>query len=153
MLEHFLTLSPRNQVACLVLLSEKVVDRLRGIEGYPEAKRALRRCADWSKVQREKGDDLYSLLEDGSDESGLFNYTGYIDMEEETEQVWDCVVSTVAYTAYWAYAYEGQKYVPQTLESIDEELIEHFLASFYALDSSYQQIVAETIAEVESFLI
>ncbi|MFP7223368.1 Imm6 family immunity protein [Priestia filamentosa] len=74
-------------------------------------------------------------------------------MEEETEQVWDCVVSTVAYTAYWAYAYEGQKYVPQTLESIDEELIEHFLAGFYALDPSYQQIVAETIAEVESFLI
>ncbi|MFP7223367.1 Imm6 family immunity protein [Priestia filamentosa] len=75
MLEHFLSLSPRSQVACLVLLSEKVVDRLRGTEGYPEAKRALRRCADWSKVQREKGDNLYSLLEDGSDESGLFNYT------------------------------------------------------------------------------
>lgn len=153
MLEHFLTLSPRSQVACLVQLSEKVVDRLRGIEGYVEAKRALSRCADWSKDQREKGDDLYSLLEDGSDESGLFNYIGDIEMEEETEQVWDCVVSTVAYAAYWAYAYEGQKYVPQTLESIDEELIEHFLTSFYALDPSPQQIVAETIAEVESFLI
>ncbi|MED4069907.1 Imm6 family immunity protein [Priestia endophytica] len=152
MLERFLTLSPRSQISCLVLLSEKVVDRLRGIEGYEEAKRAIRRCAEWSKVQREKGDDLYSMLEDGSDESGLFIYIGYIDMEEEIEQAWDCVVSTVAYAAYWAYAYEGQKYIPQTLESIDKELIEHFFASFYALDPSHQKIVAETIVEVESFL-
>lgn len=78
-------------------------------------------------------DLLYSRLEN-VDEKDILTF---MELDKETNSlVWSCIANYFALICYHSYQQSGEKYLPQTIESVDEETIEAYV-------SSYQQLLAE----------
>ena len=78
-------------------------------------------------------DLLYSRLEN-VDEKDILTF---MELDKETNPlVWSCIANYFALICYHSYQQSGEKYLPQTIESVDEETLEAYV-------SSYQQLIAE----------
>lgn len=78
-------------------------------------------------------DLLYSRLEN-VDEKDILTF---MELDKETNPlVWSCIANYFALICYHSYQQSGEKYFPQTIESVDEETLEAYV-------SSYLQLVAE----------
>lgn len=78
-------------------------------------------------------DFLYSRLEN-VDEKDILTF---MELDKETNLlVWSCIANYLALICYYSYQQSGEKYLPQTIESVDEETLEAYVLS-------YQQLVAE----------
>lgn len=87
-------------------------------------------------------DILYDRLEN-LDEYGILTF---MELDKETNPlVWSCIANYFALICYHSYQHSGEKYLPQTIESVDEETIEAYV-------SSYQQLLAENNQLVDQLL-
>lgn len=78
-------------------------------------------------------DLLYSRLEN-VDEKDILTF---MELDKETNPlVWSCIANYFALICYYSYQQSGEKYLPQTIESVDKETLEAYV-------SSYQQLIAE----------
>ena len=78
-------------------------------------------------------DILYSRLEN-VDEKDILTF---MELDKETNPlVWSCIANYFVLVCYHSYQHSGEKYPPQTIESVDQETIEAYV-------SSYQQLIAE----------
>ena len=78
-------------------------------------------------------DLLYSRLEN-VDEKDILTF---MELDKETNPlVWSCIANYFALICYYSYQPSGEKYLPQTIESVDKETIEAYV-------SSYPQLLAE----------
>ena len=78
-------------------------------------------------------DLLYSRLEN-VDEKDILTF---MELDKETNPlVWSCIANYLALICYYSYQDSGEKYLPQTIESVDKEMLEAYV-------SSYQQLIAE----------
>ena len=78
-------------------------------------------------------DILYSHLEN-VDEKDILTF---MELDKETNPlVWSCIANYFVLVCYHSYQHSGEKYPPQTIESVDQETIEAYV-------SSYQQLIAE----------
>lgn len=78
-------------------------------------------------------DLLYSRLEN-VDEKDILTF---MELDKETNPlVWSCIANYFVLVCYHSYQQSGEKYLPQTIESVDEETIDAYV-------SSYQQLLAE----------
>lgn len=78
-------------------------------------------------------DLLYSRLEN-VDEKDILTF---MELDKETNPlVWSCIANYLALICYYSYQQSGEKYLPQTIESVDKETLEAYV-------SSYQQLIAE----------
>ena len=77
-------------------------------------------------------DLLYSRLEN-VDEKDILTF---MELDKETNPlVWSCIANYFVLVCYHSYQHSGEKYLPQTIESVDEETLEAYV-------SSYQQLLA-----------
>jgi hypothetical protein len=136
-------LSSDGQVAFLLALSNKIVDIISTSVGYEQAKEALEVCWSWVEKKNVTGDNIYEYL-DNEDETGLV-----IQMQFEEDgrrvNVWNCIVDAIAFTSWKAYQHDGEKHLPAPIEEVDEDLIDHFLTAFHAVDSSNAQITERLV--------
>ena len=78
-------------------------------------------------------DLLYRRLEN-VDEKDILTF---MELDKETNPlVWSCIANYLALICYYSYQQSGEKYLPQTIESVDKETLEAYV-------SSYQQLIAE----------
>lgn len=100
----------------------------------------------WDKRDK-SGDDLYALLDDGTDFGGLFIYMQLDDNESHVAS-WDNISYAIATTAKEAYSYENKKELPSPLENIDDSLIEIFIENLKEINSNFY----EHVQDVKDFL-
>ena len=95
-------------------------------------------------------DLLYSRLEN-VDEKDILTF---MELEKETNPlVWSCIANYFALICYYSYQQSGEKYLPQTIESIDEETIEAYVSSYQQLLADNNQLVDQLLApELEQVL-
>ena len=78
-------------------------------------------------------DILYDRLENLDE----YDILTFMELDKETNPlVWSCIANYIALICHHSYQQSGEKYLPQTIESVDEETQEAFV-------SSYLQLVAE----------
>ena len=78
-------------------------------------------------------DILYGRLENLDE----YDILTFMELDKETNPlVWSCIANCFALICYHLYQQSGEKYLPQIIESVDEETIEAYV-------SSYQQLIAE----------
>ena len=82
------------------------------------------------------GDEIYALLDDGTDFGGLFIYMQLDDNESHVAS-WDNISYAIATTAKEAYSYENKKDLPSPLENIDDSLIEIFIENLKEINSNF----------------
>ena len=108
---------------------------------------ALDACWSFLEKRDKSGDELYALLDDGTDFGGLFIYM-QLDDNESHVAFWDNISYAIATTAKEAYSYENKKDLPSPLENIDDSLIEIFIENLKEINSNFY----EHVQDVKDFL-
>ena len=103
---------------------------------------ALDACWSFLEKRDKSGDELYALLDDGTDFGGLFIYMQLDDNESHVAS-WDNISYAIATTAKEAYSYENKKDLPSPLENIDDSLIEIFIENLKEINSSFYDHVQD----------
>ena len=109
---------------------------------------ALDACWSFWDKRDKSGDELYALLDDGTDFGGLFIYMQLDDNEAHVAS-WDNISYAIATTAKEAYSYENKKDLPSPLENIDDSLIEIFIENLKEINSNYY----DHVQDVKDFLV
>ena len=105
-------------------------------------------CWSFWENRDKSGDELYALLDDGTDFGGLFIYMQLDDNESHVAS-WDNISYAIATTAKEAYSYENKKELPSPLENIDDSLIEIFIENLKEINSNFY----EHVQDVKDFLV
>lgn len=88
-------------------------------------------------------DFLYSRLEN-VDEKDILTF---MELDKETDSlVWSCIANYFALICYHLYQQSGEKYLPQTIESVDEETLEAYVSSYQQLIADNNQLVQQLSA-------
>ena len=75
-------------------------------------------------------DLLYSRFEN-VDEKDILTF---MELDKETNPlVWSCIANYFVLVCNHSYQHSGEKYLPQTIESVDEETIEAYVLSYQQL--------------------
>ena len=96
-------------------------------------------------------DLLYGRLEN-LDEEDILTYS---ELDRSTDPVvWRCIDSFLALVVYQSYKAVGQRYLPQTIECVDEDTLEDYFIHYKQLVRSYSDVARRTkwIEEEASFL-
>ena len=88
-------------------------------------------------------DILYSRLEN-VDEKDILKFME-LDKEANT-LVWSCIANYFALICYHLYQQSGEKYLHQTIESVDEETLEAYVSSYQQLIADNNQLVQKLLA-------
>lgn len=108
---------------------------------------ALDACWSFWENSDKSGDELYALLDDGTDFGGLFIYMQLDDNEAHVAS-WDNMTYAIATTAKAAYSFENKKVLPSPLENIDDSLIEIFIKNLKEINCNFY----EHVQDVKDFL-
>ena len=108
---------------------------------------ALDACWSFWENSDKSGDEIYALLDDGTDFGGLFIYMQLDDNDSHVAS-WDNISYAIATTAKEAYSYENKKELPSPLENIDDSLIEIFIENLKEINSNFY----EHVQDVKDFL-
>ena len=109
---------------------------------------ALDACWSFWEKRDKSGDELYALLDDGTDFGGLFIYMQLDDNEAHVAS-WDNISYAIATTAKEAYSYENKKELPSPLENIDDSVIEIFIENLKEINSNFY----DHVQDVKDFLV
>ncbi len=109
----------------MLTFSEAIAHQLSSLYNS-HIRTALDECWSFWDNRDKSGDELYALLDDGTDFGGLFIYM-QLDDNEENVPLWDNISYAIATTAKEAYSFEKNKELPSPLENIDDSLIEIFI--------------------------
>ena len=86
-------------------------------------------------------DFLYDRLEN-LDEEDLLTYS---ELDKKTDPaLWRCIDAFIALVVYQSYKAVGQRYLPQTIECVDEDTLEDYFIHYKKLVSSYSDIARRT---------
>lgn len=120
-------------------LSEFIVQSLSDNIFFEDVRTTLDICWRWFETKIPTGDEIYTLLDDGTEFGGLFIQM-QMDENLENEAKWDCIVDAVSFVNKQAYIFEGARYLPAPIENVDDELIIHFLDGFYSINPENKNI-------------
>ena len=95
-------------------------------------------------------DLLYSRFEN-VDEKDILTF---MELDKETDPlVWSCIANYFVLVCYHSYQHSGEKYIPQTIESVDEDTIEAYVSSYQQLlADNYQLVEQVSTLDLEQFL-
>ncbi|MGG2016514.1 Imm6 family immunity protein [Bacillus sp. S10(2024)] len=148
MLDTFENLGSDRQVAFLLGLSGTVVNLLTSSSAYKDINNAMKTCWEWLENKRYLGDEIYYLLDDGTEFTGLF-----MQMQDESnplkELVWGCIVDAISFTTWRAYQFDNEEYLPAPIENVDGSILQQFLDGFYEIKLINKVVAKEFINYLE----
>lgn len=119
------------KVVYLLALCDLIVDRISCSAGYEVVVEALEECWEWIQSKNVDADQLYFYLEN-LDEKDIMTYM-QLEKSEDNEAVWICIANALAYTIRNAYQYAEKRYIPETIECVDDKTIESFWLNFHKI--------------------
>lgn len=122
-------MSDDKQVAFLLGISEVIFKSFESNEYYNDIRKALDTCWKWLETKEVSGEEIYFLLDDGTEYGGLF-IKMQMDSEIEDESKWDCIIDTISYVSRLAFFNMKEEYLPEPIENIDDEIVIHFLECY-----------------------
>lgn len=116
-----------NQDVIFIAIAENVVNIFEHEEQKNIIQNVISDCWNWIKTKEKDGDYFYELLDD--QEKGLVIFQENTNNPKEI-CAWNCIINAVAYISKKAYELEGQIFLPQAIEIVDNTLIEHAIENF-----------------------
>ena len=133
-----------NKVAFFLGISEVILKGMTRNDYLPKIREALDLCWNWYETKSPTGDDIYSLLDDGTEFGGLFIYM-QMDQEKQNEKSWDAIIDALAYTNKEAYELNDEKFMPEPIVNVDDDLIAHFYHCYIDIDNEYETLIGHYI--------
>lgn len=128
-MKYWDSLDREKQVSFYLGLSENIVSLLENSMFYNDVRKALDLCWNWFETKKVLGDELYTLLDDGTEYNGLF-IKMQMDEEKANEPIWECIVTAISFVNKVAFESENVAYLLSPLEFIEENLISYFLENY-----------------------
>ncbi len=116
------------RIVYLLSLCDLITKDILQSKGYPIVHEALEKCWKWVRDKNIEAHELYLYLEN-MEEKDVLTYMQF-ESDPHKEKVWICIGDALAYIIWEAYQYEGEEYLPQTIESVDIETIDDFIRNF-----------------------
>lgn len=135
----------------MLIFSEAIVDQLE-TPYKPQIRSAFDTCWGFLENKDRGGEELYALLDDGTDYGGIFIYM-QLDENESNISSWDNISYAIGVTAKVAYSFENKEELPSPLENIDNSLIEIFIENLKEINVNFYnhvQDVKDFIARCQS---
>ena len=130
----------------MLIFSEAIVDQLE-TPYKPQIRSAFDACWDFLENKDRGGEELYALLDDGTDYGGIFIYM-QLDENEENISTWDNINYAIGATAKEAYSFENKEDLPSPLENIDDTLTEIFIENLKEINFNFY----DHVQDVKDFL-
>ncbi len=130
----------------MLIFSEAIVDQLE-TPYKPQIRSAFDACWVFLENNDRGGEELYALLDDGTDYGGIFIYM-QLDENEANIPSWDNISYAIGATAKEAYSFENKKELPSPLENIDDSLIEIFIENLKEINFNFY----DHVQDVKDFL-
>ena len=120
-------ISIKARVAFYIAIAEKLFEQVnQNVSGYTQAREALDHCWSWLEGKAITGDELYEYLENEQD-TGLMVFGYYFKNDPINEPIWKIIITSLMYNIWQAYQIENERYLPQTIEDVDETIIDDFM--------------------------
>ena len=71
------------------------------------------------------------------------NFLYIFELDKDTNPVvWGCIANFLALVSYYSYKVTGEKYLPETIESVDEETLKDYFINYKELIKSYKELLS-----------
>ena len=130
----------------LLTFSEAIVDQLETPYKH-QIRSAFDACWGFLENKDRGGEELYALLDDGTDYGGIFIYM-QLDENEANIPSWDNISYAIGAIAKEAYSFENKKELPSPLENIDDSLIEIFIENLKEINFN----LYDHVLDIKDFL-
>jgi hypothetical protein len=137
-------LDANEKVGFFLGMSELIIHNMDGNDYIDKIREALDLCWIWHETKRPTGDEIYSLLDDGTEFGGLFIYM-QLDKSEKNEIIWDAIIDAVSYVNHEAFIFKNEKYVPEPIENVDDDIIEHFYNCCKVIHPDYETAMEKLV--------
>jgi Immunity protein Imm6 len=128
MIDFIYKITIRARVALYLAVAESLFNYIKKDEkGYAQARSALDKCWKWLDGEEVAGDTLYEYLEN-EDDTGLLVFGSMAAGNPPKLAVWNTFATALMYVIWQAYEVEGEKYLPQTIEEVNETMIDDLLS-------------------------
>ena len=139
----------------LLQFIRKLTEPLETYIGNPDYKEYVHETLEIAgrfidRLSESDPDLLYNRLEN-LDEEDILTYS---ELDRSTDPaVWGCVDSFIALVVYQSYKAVGQRYLPQTIECVDEDTLEDYFIHYKQLVKRYNDIARRTkLLEEEEYV-
>ena len=130
----------------LLQFMQKLTELLETYIGNSDYKEYVRETLDIAgrfidRLSESAPDLLYGRLEN-LDEEDILTYS---ELDKSTDSAgWICIDSFLALVVYQSYKAVGQRYLPQTIECVDEDTLEDYFIHYKQLVKRYSDIARRT---------
>ena len=109
----------------MLMFAEAIANRME-TQYTSYIRTALDACWSFLENRDKRGEELYRLLDDGTDFSGIFIYM-QLDENEANGLLWDNISYAIGVTAKEAFEFENKKGLPSPLENIEPGLLDVYI--------------------------
>ena len=109
-----------------MLIFAEAIANLMETQYISHIRSALDACWSFWENRDKRGEELYRLLDDGTDFGGIFIYM-QLDKNEANGILWDNISYAIGVTAKEAFGFENKKEFPSPLENIEPGLLDVFI--------------------------
>ncbi len=122
------TLTLKAKACFIMLLAEQAYKEIdKSIDGIGVARNALDSAWQWLGGANVDEDNFYTYIENVND-TGLYFYGSILKKENiHLSNLFNVILISIMYTSSQIYKASGCKYVPQTLEEVDDEFIDQLI--------------------------
>ena len=143
-MEFIKSITVRGRVAFYLAIAQKLFEELKkDDDGYIQANEALNQCWSWLEGNDLSGDELCEYLENEKD-TGLMVFSSNVQGDPIKEPVWIVIITSLMYTIWQAYQTKNEKYLPESIEQVDESAIDYLIEYAYKC-SSFKEIWLESL--------
>ena len=130
----------------MLIFSEAIVEQLE-TPYKSQIRSAFDSCWSFLENKDRGGEELYALLDDGTDYGGIFIYM-QLDENKANISSWDNISYAIGATAKAAYSFENKKELPSPLENIDDSLIKIFIENLKEINFNFY----DHVQDIKDFL-
>lgn len=111
---------------CL-MVAEKAKEFLDNKEEKNLVESAIKKCWEWVDSRYDVAEELYHYLD--NEENGFTTFQE-CETDDQIIAAWDCIIDAIAYICKSAYLEAGAEYLPEPIELVDDNTIDHMMESF-----------------------
>ena len=109
----------------MLIFAEAIANRME-TQYISRIRTALDACWSFLENRDKRGEELYRLLDDGTDFSGIFIYM-QLDENEANSLLWDNISYAIGVIAKETFEFENKMEFPSPLENIEPGLLDVFI--------------------------
>lgn len=145
------SLPETTKIVAFLLIAEQAIKAISEETCLLLSKKAIEACWIWLEKKDLYGDNLFYYL--SNEESNDLVEQQATTKNRKDMDLLNCIINAVLFTSKKAYEFEGEKYYPQSIESIDNTLYNQTKQTLFKNNPEFKEIISSIEKKLPSFLL